>query len=364
MLTGRAADPLRNAVAFGPNYSALDALTSLSGEGLYFGQVVPFEAVITMSGAPGPERGTIEFSAGWSTHTTSNDELGFDKNYMVYCAFVDTYDPGSIDPDNNARVDSYSAVLVNEGTVDEQIKGTFRVSGLDVGDQVVVEIWVVLNRFQGHAGGGIAAQLDSAFKFLNPPEQVSIGSKTISINANKISTLPAPQQQPPLGPPPTPPPQPPGIPGPGRTVNLFDRTWTATDDCNNHSTCVQRITVRDTTPPSLSIPADLVLECPADIGTNATGVAVAQEACGSLKVYYSDIASGGCGGARVVSRTWTATDDSGNSTNLLQTITVRDTTPPTIACVPNKTVECTSAWTFDAPTATDTCGNVTITIVG
>jgi hypothetical protein len=148
----------------------------------------------------------LNSSAGWSTHTTSNDELGFDKNYMVYCAFVDTYDPGSIDPDNNARVDSYSAVLVNPGTVDEQIKGTFRVSGLDVGDQVVVEIWMVLkSTAQGHAGGGIAAQLDSAFKFLNPPEQVSIGSKTISINANKISTLPAPQQQPPLGPPPTPP---------------------------------------------------------------------------------------------------------------------------------------------------------------
>src|SRR6185503_305322 len=77
VLTGRAADPLRNAVAFGPDYSTLDALTALSGEGMSYGQIVPFEAVITMSGAPGPERGTIEFSAGWSTHTTSNDEGGF-----------------------------------------------------------------------------------------------------------------------------------------------------------------------------------------------------------------------------------------------------------------------------------------------
>jgi hypothetical protein len=148
---------------------------------------VPFEAVVTMSGAPGPERGTIEFSAGWSTHTTSNDEFGFDKNYMVYCAFVDTHDPGAIDPDNNARVESYSAVLVNQGTIDEQIKGTFRVSGLDVGDQVIVEIWVVLrSTSSGHTGGGIAAQLDSAAKYLDPPVPVSIGSKTISISANKI----------------------------------------------------------------------------------------------------------------------------------------------------------------------------------
>ena len=156
-----------------------------------------------MSGAPGPERGTIEFSAGWSTHTTSNDEFGFDKNYMVYCAFVDTHDPGAIDPDNNARVESYSAALVNQGTIDEQIKGTFRVSGLDVGDQVVVEIWVVLKATgAAHAGGGIAAQLDSAAKYLNPPVPISIGSKTISISA-KIGPLPKAQPPAAVGTPPT-----------------------------------------------------------------------------------------------------------------------------------------------------------------
>jgi hypothetical protein len=168
-----------------------------------YGQIVPFEAVLTMSGAPGPERGTIEFSAGWSTHTTSNDEFGFDKNYMVYCAFVDTHDPGAIDPDNNARVESYSAALVNQGTIDEQIKGTFRVSGLDVGDQVVVEIWVVLKATgAAHAGGGIAAQLDSAAKYLNPPVPISIGSKTISISA-KIGPLPKAQPPAAVGTPPT-----------------------------------------------------------------------------------------------------------------------------------------------------------------
>src|SRR3989475_2555647 len=31
--------------------------------------------------------------------------------------------------------------------------------------------------------------------------------------------------------------------------------------------------------------------------------------------------------------------------------------------MPNKPVECTSTWTFDAPTASDTCGSVTITIL-
>src|SRR5204863_6136955 len=138
---------------------------------------------------------------------------------------------------------------------------------------------------------------------------------------------------------------------------------TATDECNNQNTCVQRITVRDSTPPVLLAPPDLVLECPADTSTILTGVAVAEEACGSAIVYSSDIVSNGCGGTKVVSRTWTATDDSGNTTNRVQTITVRDTSPPTITCVLNKTVECASAWSFDAPTATDTCGHVTIHIL-
>src|SRR2546430_7673692 len=38
-------------------------------------------------------------------------------------------------------------------------------------------------------------------------------------------------------------------------------------------------------------------------------------------------------------------------------------TPPRSTCVPNKPVECTSAWTFDPPTATDACGSATITIL-
>src|SRR5260370_1585327 len=110
-----------------------------------FGQVVPFEVVIQATGGPGPERGTIEFTADWSTYTTSNNRFGYDTNYMVYCAFVDAADPGSIDPNNNARVQSYSSVVVNPPTIAEAIQGTFRVSGIDSGDRVFVAIWVVLD---------------------------------------------------------------------------------------------------------------------------------------------------------------------------------------------------------------------------
>src|SRR5260370_38954306 len=116
----------------------------------------------------------------------------------------------------------------------------------------------------------------------------------------------------------------------------------AWDVCGKRCSCVQQITVRVSAPPSIAVPPDAVLECPAtDTSTNVTGVAVAPDACGgSVKIYYSDVVSNGCAGTKVIYRTWTATDDSGLSTNVVHTITVRDTPPPTITCPPKLVLEC------------------------
>jgi hypothetical protein len=358
---GRAADPLRNAVAYGPTAGQLDALTSLGGEPMVLGQIVPFQAVIDVSGGPGPERGTIEFTASWSTHTTSNDEFGYDKKYKVYCAFVDSADIGSIDPHANAKVDLYNSTLINTGTIDEKIQGTFRVSGLDTGDRVIVEVWVVLMDTQpNHVGGTIASDLVSAQKVLNPPQPITTGTKTISIGSlNKLNQLPPPQSQPPL------PPQPPQPPvAPGFVTSVIDRTWTATDDCGNSSTCVQRFTVRDATAPSLVVPTNVVLECPSGTGTNICGVATAQDSCGTVTITYSDTVTNTCGISKIVFRLWTASDEWGNSTNAMQTITVIDSTPPTLSTCTNKTIAAGQPLVFDAPTATDAGGTAIVHLVG
>ena len=115
-------------------------------------------------------------------------------------------------------------------------------------------------------------------------------------------------------------------------TKVVSRLWTATDACGNATNGLQTITVRDTTPPALRLPADRVLDCPGDTRTNVTGVAIAPDACGSVTISYSDVVSNSCGLTRTVWRLWTATDQCGNTTNGLQTIVVQDTTKPTITC--------------------------------
>src|SRR5439155_15672696 len=92
----------------------------------------------------------------------------------------------------------------------------------------------------------------------------------------------------------------------------------------------------------------------------------ASDTCGNVTLTILNTVTnttGHCGNTFDTTRTWPATDACGNTANCSQTVTVDDTTKPRIICMPNKTVECTSNWTFDAPTASDTCGSVTITIL-
>src|SRR5207244_2582632 len=117
------------------------------------------------------------------------------------------------------------------------------------------------------------------------------------------------------------------------------RTWTATDEAGNSTNFVQTITVRDTTPPLVTAPAHLVLDCPADTRTNVTGVATAQDGCSSVTITYSDVVSNSCGGTKLISRTWTAIDGCGNVASALQTITISEL-GPTIQCPPSVVLEC------------------------
>jgi hypothetical protein len=153
------------------------------------------------------------------------------------------------------------------------------------------------------------------------------------------------------------------VPGCGNT-EVITRTWTVTDESGNSISGDQIITVVDTTPPSLTVPADVTVECTGDTSSAATGIATGSDTCGSVTITESDSSVAGIGNTEVITRTWTATDACGNSTSANQTITVVDTTPPSLTVPADVNVECTgdtSSVATGVATGSDTCGSVTIT---
>ena len=138
------------------------------------------------------------------------------------------------------------------------------------------------------------------------------------------------------------------------------RTFTATDDAGNSTSATQTITVEDTTAPEFtSVPADYTAECSDELILDD---ASASDNCGAVSIEVSsETIAGDAAGNYTVVRTFTATDDCGNSTSATQTITVEDTTAPEFTSVPaDYTAECSDELVMDAASASDNCGEVTI----
>jgi len=115
-------------------------------------------------------------------------------------------------------------------------------------------------------------------------------------------------------------------------------TLTVTDDGDLSDTCQATITVVDTTPPVITCPPDVVLECPANTSPSATGTATAVDNCSTPIVTHADVSVPGCGGTVTITRTWTATDPSGNSASCVQTVKTVDTTPPVVTPGPDNAI--------------------------
>ena len=105
-------------------------------------------------------------------------------------------------------------------------------------------------------------------------------------------------------------------------------TWTAVDAFGNSASTTQTVTIVDTTKPALSIPEDQTVEA---LSLDATFVEIGQAEAGDITGISSivnnapDVFSLG---STLIS--WTATDNHGNITTAYQSITVIDTTAPTI----------------------------------
>ena len=80
--------------------------------------------------------------------------------------------------------------------------------------------------------------------------------------------------------------------------------------------------------------------------------ATASDNCGEVTIEVSsETTAGDAAGNYVIVRTFTATDDAGNSASAQQTITVQDTTAPEFTFVPaDYTVECSDEMPMDDAT--------------
>ena len=124
----------------------------------------------------------------------------------------------------------------------------------------------------------------------------------------------------------------------GPCGGYIDRTYRATNLCGNFTEYVQRITVDDTTPPVFSYcPEDEVIECVEDVPPAEPEVS---DNCGGAVTSVVDLVQEAPDRLR---RTWTATDQCGNSAVCTQVLTIHDTSPPTMyGCPSSMFLECGS----------------------
>ncbi|MBN2868605.1 MAG: hypothetical protein JXK08_08045, partial [Flavobacteriaceae bacterium] len=146
------------------------------------------------------------------------------------------------------------------------------------------------------------------------------------------------------------------------TVGTITNTWNFTDACGNTiENYTQVITLVDTTLPTISVPSEIIIEgCSASDITSSNAVFEFNE-FGSNDVQtifysisnynasddysidsitYNDVITSTNDCPVIVTRTFTITDTCGNSATAIQTITVQDTSPPTISIPADITIEC------------------------
>ena len=155
--------------------------------------------------------------------------------------------------------------------------------------------------------------------------------------------------------------------GSGHYNYVITRKWKAMDETGNYSTCVQTITVHDVTAPVITCPTNKTVNCQDDNSSASTGVASATDNCSAVTITQSQTSTQTPSGSGhynyVITRTWRATDESGNFSECVQTIIVHDVTAPVITCPANVTLNCqdnNTPTSTGVATATDNCSTTSI----
>ncbi len=100
-----------------------------------------------------------------------------------------------------------------------------------------------------------------------------------------------------------------------------------TDASGNVNSCMVETTVEDEVNPTISCPPNISLDCSEDYtDLNLTGQATATDNCVATLSHVDFVNDDNCGGGEVI-RTWTASDQSGNTASCVQVISLVNSTP-------------------------------------
>ncbi len=124
---------------------------------------------------------------------------------------------------------------------------------------------------------------------------------------------------------------------------VITRTYTVTDGCGNSENIIQIINIDDTQPPVVtgSLNTTTIEGCDATVAPAAVTAATEIESLPGnltitdsctpgalLTVIHSDVITGSC--PTVITRTYTVSDECGNSADIVHTINILDTQPPVV----------------------------------
>lgn len=118
---------------------------------------------------------------------------------------------------------------------------------------------------------------------------------------------------------------------------LIQRTWTATDSCENTATCVQLINVMDNVPPTALCNSGITVYLGTPCTATVTPVMLDGGSTDNCQVQSLAVSPNTFTQCGTPLATLTVTDLCGNMATCQQTITVLDTIPPMISCPPDVT---------------------------
>lgn len=113
---------------------------------------------------------------------------------------------------------------------------------------------------------------------------------------------------------------------------------TATDGAGNAASGSFTVTVQDTTPPAITVPGNLTAEATGPTGATVTFTATATDAVSGAITPSCDHISGSVFALGVMTVQCSAADQANNTASGSFTVTVVDTTPPTVTVPPDMTV--------------------------